>query len=49
MKNIKKYIVFDFLYILICLFLFREKSFLFVGIGIIILGVILLYGYNQKK
>ncbi len=48
MKKFRKIILLDFIYILISIVFFWEKSFPLVGIGIIVLGIVLLKYYNQK-
>lgn len=48
MKRLKKIVFFDFLGILISILIFKDKSFPFIGIGIIILGIGLFKYYNQK-
>lgn len=48
MKKYKKIVFLDFIYILFAIFLFREKCFPLVGIGIVVLGILLFKFCNQK-
>lgn len=49
MKKLIRKIVIDAILVSICIFIFKENSFVFGGLGIIYLGIILFQYFNNEK